>query len=147
MYLFTAATRRARNASRVSVSVVWVLGRVQVTPPQRLLEHFDWTPACRSPNRLPNHMARPPLQAITPTRPFLCIRPLAGRRSNTYPLPIPLHITMSPAATLCISSGSSLSGSEQISCASVDLDRRSTLDQCEKIHTPRFSYFFSYFLE
>lgn len=82
----------------------------ETTPPQRLRDCIHWTPQCSSRTRPANQTAHAPSQAITPSRSFLASDHLQTADQSTYPLPIPLHITMSPAVTLCISPGSSQSG-------------------------------------
>jgi hypothetical protein len=137
-HLFPASDSESQvktsNSSRVSAPSHLVLARMEATPPQRLIDHIEWTPSCSSRKRQPNQISQPPLQAITPSRPSLASDHLQTADQSTYPLPIPLHITMSPAVTLCISPGSSLSGSGQFSFTPADLDRRYTLDSVNDTH-------------
>jgi hypothetical protein len=116
----------------------------EATPPQRLRDFIHWTPQCSSRNSPTNQTPHAAPQAITPSRPFLASDHLQTADQSTYPLPIPLHITMSPAVTLCISPGSFQSGSGQSNCAFAALDRHYTLDKSEKIDPSPISCLFTY---
>jgi len=119
---FEHPKNEASKSSQVSVQAFLVLARMAAAPPQRLIEHIDWTPACRSRNSHTNHTPQRPGPAIT----HGCLFPPSVHLQtavNTYQPPI-AHITMSPAVTLRFSPGSSLSGSGQFVCPSVEQDRR-----------------------
>jgi hypothetical protein len=101
---------------------------MEATPPQRLRGFIHWTPQRSSRNGPTNQIPHALPQAITPSRPLLASVHLQTADQSTYPLPIPLHITMSP---LLHSAFHPVPLSREAN-AFAALDRRYTLDQCEE---------------